>query len=102
MRRHYLKIPTTIQYWFPGGAPADWRTRAFDDATEKGTRLTFHALRPSAEGPRAAVYGDEFYFEVGRDRDRTDTLFLTRIEAPHELTVVPQSIAAEILSLIHI
>ena len=96
MPSHYLKIPSAIQYWFPGGAPADWRTRAFNDATEKGTRLTYHALRQSAEGPRLALYGDEFYFEVGRDRDRADTLFLTRIEVPHELTVVPKSLAVEI------
>jgi len=96
MPSYYLKIPTTIQYWFPGGAPADWRTRAFDDATEKGTRLTYHALRPNAEGARLALYGDEFYFEVGRDRERADTLFLTRIEAPHELTVVPKSLVADI------
>lgn len=40
MRRHYLKIPNSIQSWYPGGAPGDWRSRIFDDATERGTRLT--------------------------------------------------------------
>ena len=96
MRRHYLKIPVTIQQYFPGGAPIDWRQKAFDDATECGTRLTFHQMPPNALGPRVAVYGDTYYFEMGRDRERSDTLFLTRIELAHMPSVVPTSLPVAI------
>jgi hypothetical protein len=30
---------------------------------------------------RVALHGDKYYFEVGRDRERDDTIFFTRIEA---------------------
>src|SRR5437867_2257531 len=96
MRRHYLKVPSTIQSYFPGGAPADWVIRAFDDATERGSRLTLLEVPPNEMGPRAALFGEEFYFEVGRDRGRPDTLFLTRIERAKSPNRVPRSVECEI------
>ena len=38
------------------------------------------ALLPNAGGVRSAVHGNDFYFEIGRDRSRPDTAFLVRIE----------------------
>ena len=72
MRRHYVKIPPLIQQWFPGGAPPKWQQIAFDDATEKGTCLVVESLTPNARGVRAALHGDIYYFEIGRDTSRTD------------------------------
>lgn len=96
MPRHYLKVPNTIQNWFPGGAPADWRARAFDDVTERGTRLTVVTIPSNDQGPRLAVFGDQFYFELGRDRGRSDTLFLTRIEWAKSPSQVPRIIECEV------
>ncbi len=96
MRRHYLKIPSTIQMYYPGGAPSDWRVRAFEDATENGTRLVISDLPPGDQGVRAALFGDAFYFEVGKDRGREDTLFLTRIEPARSPSRVPRAIDCEV------
>ena len=52
----------------------------FDDATEKGRCLRVLPLLQNPMGVRASVYGDEFYFEVGRDKLRPDALYITRIE----------------------
>ena len=60
----------------------NWRAAAFEDATEGGTRLTVTTIPSNDQGPRLALFGDQFYFEVAKDRDRSDTLFLTRIEMP--------------------
>src|SRR5690242_18334063 len=81
MVRHYIKIPTTLRSWFPGGAPPSWRDEIFADATAEGTKLVIERIAPNSEGVRAALYGDRFSYEVGKDRDREDTLFLMRIEA---------------------
>jgi len=96
MRRHYVKVPSTIQQFFPGGAPENWRAAAFEDATEGGTRLTLTTIPANDQGPRLAVYGERFYFEVGRDRDRSDTLFLTRIERAKSPYRVPRVVDCEI------
>ncbi len=95
MRRHYLKVPVTIQQYFPGGAPENWRVAAFEDATEGGTRLTSTLIPANDQGPRVALFGDRFYFEVGKDRDRSDTLFLTRIEFARSPSRVPRIIDCE-------
>src|SRR5687767_14168877 len=95
MRRHYLKVPVTIQQYFPGGAPENWRLAAFEDATEGGTRLTSTLIPANDQGPRVALFGDRFYFEVGKDRDRSDTLFLTRIEFARSPSRVPRIIDCE-------
>ena len=95
MQRHYVKVPSTIQQYFPGGAPENWRAAAFEDATEGGTRLTLTTIPANDQGPRLAVYGDRFYFEVGRDRDRSDTLFLTRIARAKSPYRVPRVVDCE-------
>jgi hypothetical protein len=95
MRRHYLKVPATIQQYFPGGAAVNWRAAAFEDATEGGTRLTLTQIPSNDQGPRLAVFGDRFYFEVGKDRDRSDTLFLTRIERARSPNRVPRIVDCE-------
>jgi hypothetical protein len=96
MRRLYLKIPPSLQQYFPGGASPDWRERAFKDATEGGTKLTMLELVPNDLGPRAALLGDEFYFEVGLDRSRTDTLFLTRIAPAKAPNRMPHSVNCDV------
>jgi hypothetical protein len=80
MPRHYVKIPPLIQQWFPGGAPTNWQQVAFDDATERGKCLVVEVLPPNARGVRAALHGDTYYFEIGRDGSRRDAFFLMRIE----------------------
>src|SRR5436190_20119598 len=72
MKRHYLKIPATIKDWFPGAAPQNWRELILQDATEGGTCIRILPLAANAQGVRAAVFGDEFYFEIGRDQRRAD------------------------------
>jgi serine/threonine protein kinase len=96
MRRLYLKIPPSLQQYFPGGAPVDWRERAFKDATEAGTKLTMLELPANDLGPRAALLGDDFYFEVGLDRSRTDTLFLTRIEPAKAPNRIPHPVKCDV------
>ncbi|NQW03678.1 MAG: hypothetical protein HQ485_06585 [Acidobacteria bacterium] len=44
MRRLHLEIPPSLEQYYPGGAPADWREHAFRDATESGTKLTMLEL----------------------------------------------------------
>ena len=78
--RHYVRIPPNIQNWFPGGAPPNWRDVAFNDLTEAGCCMHVETLLPNAGGVRSAVHGNDFYFEIGRDRSRPDTAFLVRIE----------------------
>src|SRR5437667_7135534 len=84
MRRHYVKVPPLIQQWFPGGAPSEWQRLAFDDATERGTCITVEPLPANDRGVRAALHGDHFYFEIGRDSSRKDAFFLMRINRAHE------------------
>lgn len=95
MRRHYLKVPGTIQQYFPGGAPENWRAAAYEDATEGGTRLTLTLIPANDQGPRLALFGDRFYFEVGKDHDRSDTLFLRRIERGKSPYRVPKIVDCE-------
>lgn len=96
MRRYYMKIPTMILSYFPGSPPPDWKERAFDDATECGTRLTLMELVPNEKGVRAALFGVDFYFEVGIDKGRTDTLFLMRIERAKPPSRVPTAVDCEV------
>jgi hypothetical protein len=56
MPRHYIRIPPFIEEWFPGGAPANWRRAAFDDATAQGTCLVVELLPANDKGTRAAVH----------------------------------------------
>lgn len=95
-RRHYIKIPATIESYFPGGAPSDWQALAFDDATEAGRKLTALVLPPNEFGPRVALFGDHYYFEAGIDRRRPDTLFLTRIERAKSPNRLPKVVECEI------
>ena len=88
--RHYLKIPATIAQYYPGIRPAAWREAIFADLTEMGQAMTVETLPDNARGARAALHGDRFYAEVGRDRDREDALFLIRINEVRHPRSVPQ------------
>lgn len=77
---HYLKVPPSIERWVPGGARARWQQDIFNDLTERGTRLVLEPIPGNDLGVRAAVHGEKYYAEIGRDRDRSDALYLTRIE----------------------
>lgn len=82
MKRHYLKIPASVATWMPDGAEGDWRGRILADIEGDG-RLVVERMPPNDLGDRAAIHGDEYYIEIGRDRDpsRRDTLFLMRVAA---------------------
>ena len=79
-KRHYIKIPYTVAPWVPGGATGDWQTDIWKDVTEEGQQLVVEYLTPNARGDRSALHGDRFYVEIGRDRDRQDTVFLMKIK----------------------
>ena len=80
MVRHYVIVPAFLREYFPGGAPDDWRETVVADATDGGTRLTIEPMPPNERGPRIAVHGDLYYFWLGKDEFRSDTLFVMRIE----------------------
>ena len=79
-KSHYLKIAGNLFEWIPGGAVGDWQQQLFDDATYRGTKMVVERLPPNDKGVRAALWGERYYFEVGRDRDRADSMFLMRVE----------------------
>lgn len=96
MNRYYLNISSTIERYYPGGAPPDWATRVFDDATNHGTGLRMLGLPRNWLGPRLAVFGEQFYFEFGRDRRRSDTFYLMRIERAKLSTTSPRVLECQI------
>ena len=99
---HYLQIPSSLQEWFPGGAPENWRNVIHDDAWKGGRRLILETLPPNDRGDRVAIRGDRFYYEAGRDRNRSDTIFLMRLEpAEHRARrESPRSYACRLLPLL--
>lgn len=82
MKRHYIKIPPSLAPRVPGGAEGDWRGRIVRDVADTD-RLVVEPMPSNDLGVRAAVHGDHYYIEIGRDRDpnRADTVFLMRIES---------------------
>lgn len=82
MKRHYIKIPPSVAQWVPDGDEGDWRSRIVRDVTG-GDHLVVEPMPSNDLGVRAAVHGDHYYIEIGRDRDpnRSDTVFLMRIES---------------------
>ena len=80
-KRHYIKIPYTVAPWVPGGAKGDWQTEIWRDITGNGREVVIEFLPPNAGRDRSALHGDHFYVEVGRDRDRRDTVFLMRVQS---------------------
>ena len=80
-KRHYLKISYTVAAWVPGGAKGDWQTEIWRDITSNGREVVIESLPPNARGDRSALHGDRFCVEIGRDRDRRDTVFLMRVQA---------------------
>ena len=89
-KRHYLQIPHTIAPWVPGGATGDWRERIWKDVTNRGRSVVVEHLQPNERGDRSAFHGDEFYVEIGRDRQRPDTVFVLRIQSAE--SKLPRSI----------
>ena len=92
---HYLQIPFSLQEWFPGGAPENWRNVIHDDAWKGGGRLILETLPPND-------HGDRFYYEAGRDRKRSDAIFLMRLEpAEHRVRrETSRSYACRLLSFL--
>lgn len=82
MKRYYIQIPPSVAAWVPDGADGDWRDRIVRDVAG-GSRLVVEPMPSNDRGVRAAVHGDRYYIEIGRDRDpsRSDTLFLMRVES---------------------
>lgn len=80
-KRHYVKIPQTIATWVPGGATGDWQTAMWKDIANDGKELFLDYLEPNERGSRSALYGEKFYVEIGYDRDRADTVFVTRVQS---------------------
>jgi hypothetical protein len=81
MKRHYLKIPTTIAPWVPGGAKGDWQSEIYHDVSGGGRELVLEFLEANDKGPMTALHGDRFYVEIGRDRDRPDGVFAVKVQA---------------------
>jgi serine/threonine protein kinase len=79
MKRHYLKISNNIAQWVPGGTRGDWQGDIFSDVT-KGGELVLEYLEPNERGAKSALHGDRFYVEIGRDRERPDSVFLVRVQ----------------------
>ena len=82
MKRHYIKISPSVATWVPDGVEGDWRGRIVTDVAG-GSRLVVEPMPSNDLGVRAAVHGDHYYIEIGRDRDpsRSDTVFLLRVES---------------------
>ena len=82
MKRHYIKISPSVATWVPDGVEGDWRGRIVMDVAG-GSRLVVEPMPSNDLGVRAAVHGDHYYIEIGRDRDpsRSDTVFLLRVES---------------------
>ena len=81
-KRHYIKIPPSVAEWVPDGADGDWRDRIVKDVAGGG-HLVVEPMPSNDLGVRAAVHGDRYYIEIGRDRDpsRSDTVFLMRVQS---------------------
>jgi len=97
--RHYLKILRFLESYARqvSGCEVDWATGLFNDLTESGKKISVVPLPPNQHGPRIQLCGDVFVCEAGIDRDREDTLFVSRVESaearlPRE---VPEGIAGE-------
>ncbi|MCY4119889.1 MAG: hypothetical protein OXG72_03100 [Acidobacteria bacterium] len=82
MKRHYITIPPSVAAWVPDGAKGNWRDRIVQDVAG-GNVLVVEPMPSNDLGVRAAVHGDRYYIEIGKDRDpsRSDTVFLMRVES---------------------
>lgn len=92
MPRHYVKLLDWIEQYARevGAASGAWQDEVFQDITERGERIRYVTLVPTLQGPRLGLCGDKFFCEVGLDKDRDDTLFVSRIEsADTRLPTVP-------------
>jgi tRNA A-37 threonylcarbamoyl transferase component Bud32 len=93
---HYIKILDWVEPYARTVAPLppNWAQALFDDLTENGRKLTVVSLPGNERGPRLGLCGETFFCEAGMDRDRSDTLFISRVEsAAHRLPPsVPKSI----------
>lgn len=95
MKRHYLKIPTTIAPWVPGGARGDWQGEIFHDVTGTGNEVVLEFLDRNDRGPISALHGEKFDIEIGRDRDRPDGVFVIRIQPATNPRRVPVRLQAQ-------
>jgi hypothetical protein len=59
----------------------DWAQHLFDDLTEGGTCIAFVPLPPNEYGPRVGLCGHHYFAEAGIDRDRDDSIFVSRVES---------------------
>ena len=75
-------IPPSVSAWVPDGAEGDWRDRIVTDVAG-GNCMVVEPMPSNDLGVRAAVHGDRYYIEIGRDRDpsRSDTVFIMRVES---------------------
>ena len=97
MKRYYVKISPSVAAWVPDGAEGDWRGRIVTDVAG-GSRLVVEPMPSNHQGVRAAVHGDHYYIEIGRDRDpsRSDAVFLVRVESARLPRRSPVKLACEI------
>jgi Protein kinase domain len=81
--RHYIKILEWIEPFarkvcaLPGD---DWAKALFDDITANGRMITTIDQPPNAEGPRIGLCGDTFFCEAVIDKNRPDSIFVSRVE----------------------
>ncbi len=83
MARHYVKILPWLEEWARRagvGGGADWAKAAFQDLTGAGTAILTHQLPPNESGRLIALLGDKLWATAGIDKDRRDSLFISRLE----------------------
>jgi serine/threonine protein kinase len=81
--KHYVKIldwlePYTLR---AGGGGPDWAKSLFDDITDRGMGVTCYPLPPNESGSLIALCGETFFCMAGVDKDRKDSLFVSRVES---------------------
>jgi hypothetical protein len=100
MLKHYVKILPWIEPYArqAGATKADWALEIFDDLTNSGRGITVHEIPPDEFGrPRLAAYGSRFFAECGIDKDRVDTVFVSRIEKTRPPRTVPSRLEVELV-----
>lgn len=80
--RAYIKFLPFLENWArrKGAESQSWAREVFDDVTDKGRLLTVVPLPGNETGPLVALLGDRFYCAAGKDADRADSLFISKID----------------------
>jgi hypothetical protein len=84
MPKHYLKILDWLLPYAQQHSVAlsdDWQREIFDDLTACGTALRVVPLGENERGLLLGLCGSVFFAEAGYDNERSDSLFVSRLES---------------------